>query len=729
MNTKLILTRQSQRLRLPLGFLLVLLVILAAAGLTRSGQASSTLPKASSGGVDSAQTFAAAAADTCGAATVIDPASLPFAEDSTLASAANDIDPGPAGCARGAGKDVVYSFTPAVTDTYTIGATPTTSVDLSLYIVTDCSNPAGTCVVGTNARGFDQGEFLTPVLTAGIRYFIVVDTPAFDGSSAAGFHFSLRRGIPANDTCGTATVIDPSRLPFSVSGTTFGATNDLDPGASCFTSSQSTNGADVVYQFTPADTQLYVITVTPSGRYDTSVYLITDCSAIAGCFGADVGGGGTPEIIRTTLNAGTTYFVVVDGFGGDAGDFAFSLQPSIPRAPVAPSELTASAVSATQINLTWRDNSGDELGFRVERSLDGFNFTEIATAGSNVTAFSDTNVFANTFFFYRVSAFNNFGTSDPSNIAFAQTPGNPIPANPVIVVEPASLDFGSVRVTQSDTRTITITNGGAANLIISSISDPGGPFTIVNRPVLPLTLQSTQSISLEVRFAPIFTGRANASFTIQSNDPNAPVSVVNLTGLGSSAPVANLEVTPGLIDFGTSTTPVTLELRNTGEADLLIATILLPSSPFAVSGTATGTLKSGERKTLTVTFSPATVGVFQSGISIVSNDPDSLITFILLKGTSTSQALVPRIVALEFRKRGLRFQAIGSNVVSGAVLVVDSKETFSLELSGDFWVVTKGARSTPGNLRVRDIFISPSTHSVVVRNPNGGTSTLANISV
>jgi HYDIN/CFA65/VesB family protein/ASPM-SPD-2-Hydin domain-containing protein len=727
MNAKISVTRQSRRHRLPLGFSFVLLVILAAAGLTRSGQASSTLQQTASGGVGSAQTFTPASADTCAGATVINPASLPFTEDSTLADAANDIDPGQAGCAQGAGKDVIYSFTPSATDIYTVSVTPVSSFDASLYIVTDCSNPAGTCVAGSNANGFDRGEFVTPTLTAGTRYLIVVDTPAFDNNAGA-FHFALRRGLVANDTCATAIVIDPSRLPFSVSGTTFGGVNNLDPRESCSLSSQSTRGPDVVYQFTPADTQLYIITATPNGHYDTSVYLTTDCSTIAGCFGADVGGAGAPETIRRNLNAGTTYFIVVDGFGSDAGDFNFSLQPSMPRAPAAPSDLTATAVSATQINLSWRDNSGDELGFRIERSLDGFIFAEIATVGSNITAFNDTTVFANTFFFYRVSSFNNLGTSDPSNIAFAQTPGNPIPPTPLIVVAPTSIDFGSVRVTQSDTRTITITNGGAANLVISSISDPGGAFTIVNKPALPLTLQSTESVTLTVRFAPIFSGQTNASFTIQSNDPNAPVSTVTLTGAGAAAPVPNLEVTPFIVDFGTTATPKTVVLKNTGEADLLISTILPPASPFSVSGAGTGTLKTGETRTLTVTFTPNTIGVFQSGIQIISNDPDSLITFIPVRGTSTSQVVVPNIVGLQFKKKGLRFQSAGSNVVAGAVLIVDNRETFTLDQGDGIWVVLKSKRSTPGNLRIIDIFTPGSTHSVVVRNPNGGTSAPVSIS-
>jgi hypothetical protein len=171
------------------------------------------------------------------------------------------------------------------------------------------------------------------------------------------------------------------------------------------------------------------------------------------------------------------------------------------------------------------------------------------------------------------------------------------------------------------------------------------------------------------------------------------------------------------------------EITNTGEADLVVSSIIQPPAPFAVVGNATAILKTGEKRTVTVTFSPTTIGVFQSGFTIVSNDPDSLLTFIPLRGIGIAQVIVPKVVGLEFRKRGLRFQTAGSNVVSGATLIVDGTETFTLELSGDFWVVGKSARSTPGNKRVRDIFVSPSTHSVVVKNPNGGTSTPVSLTV
>src|SRR5262245_563514 len=379
MKVKTRLMRRSERFRLPVGSLLFVLVLLTAGSLMGSKMASSARTSERAG--EAAQDLSPAAADTCAAATVISPGSLPFTEDSTTAGASNDVDPGFGTCAQGQGPDVIYSFTPGATDTYVAGATPIggSGFDLSLYIVTDCSSPAATCVGGANNQGLGKGEVISLTLTAGTRYFIVVDSPQVSGGGP--FHFSLRRGTPANDNCASAFVIEPSRLPFAASGTTFGAVNDFNPGEPCLRTDQSASGSDVVYQFTSGDSQNYDLTVTPIGNFDLSVYIVTNCASLSGCSGADFGGNGQTETLRRNLTAGTTYFIIVDGFQGDSGDFTLTLVPTIPRGPDAPTDLSATAVSSTRVDLSWRDNSNNEIGFRIERSLDAFTFAEIASVG------------------------------------------------------------------------------------------------------------------------------------------------------------------------------------------------------------------------------------------------------------------------------------------------------------------------------------------------------------
>ena len=57
-----------------------------------------------------------------------------------------------------------------------------------------------------------------------------------------------------------------------------------------------------------------------------------------------------------------------------------------PVPPAAPSNLSATTISSSQINLTWTDNSNNENGFKVEQSIDGTNFAQIAMLASNATS-------------------------------------------------------------------------------------------------------------------------------------------------------------------------------------------------------------------------------------------------------------------------------------------------------------------------------------------------------
>jgi hypothetical protein len=97
--------------------------------------------------------------------------------------------------------------------------------------------------------------------------------------------------------------------------------------------------------------------------------------------------------------------------------------------PGAPSALSATAVSSSQVNLQWVDNAGNETGFKIERSTDGVNFSEIATVGANVTTYANTGLAGGTSYSYRVRAYNSSGNSGYSSPASATTPQT-LPAAP-----------------------------------------------------------------------------------------------------------------------------------------------------------------------------------------------------------------------------------------------------------------------------------------------------------
>ena len=75
--------------------------------------------------------------------------------------------------------------------------------------------------------------------------------------------------------------------------------------------------------------------------------------------------------------------------------------------PSAPTNLTARAVSSSQINLSWTDNSTNENGFVIERSTSSTSgFIQIASIWPNMTTYSNTGLSVGATYYYRVSAIN-----------------------------------------------------------------------------------------------------------------------------------------------------------------------------------------------------------------------------------------------------------------------------------------------------------------------------------
>jgi len=95
--------------------------------------------------------------------------------------------------------------------------------------------------------------------------------------------------------------------------------------------------------------------------------------------------------------------------------------------PNAPTNLTATAVSSSQINLAWTQNSSDETGFKIERKTGaGGTYAQIATVGANVTSYSNTGLAQGTTYFYQVRAYNGSGNSAYTDEASATTQSAPV---------------------------------------------------------------------------------------------------------------------------------------------------------------------------------------------------------------------------------------------------------------------------------------------------------------
>jgi hypothetical protein len=132
------------------------------------------------------------------------------------------------------------------------------------------------------------------------------------------------------------------------------------------------------------------------------------------------------------LFASTTYYYRVQAINNERGSAWSNTAsantgqqptptPTPTPTPAAPTNLAATAVSSSQINLSWTDHSNNETGFKMYRARLGRSFRQIATLRANVTTYADIGRRRSTTYRYRVRAYNAGGNSAYSNIASATT--------------------------------------------------------------------------------------------------------------------------------------------------------------------------------------------------------------------------------------------------------------------------------------------------------------------
>jgi hypothetical protein len=93
-----------------------------------------------------------------------------------------------------------------------------------------------------------------------------------------------------------------------------------------------------------------------------------------------------------------------------------------PSPPPVPGALTATALDGDVVRLNWKNAEGtSQSGVKVEASLDGAPFYEIADLATNAVRFENTGVERPAALRYRIRAYNTGGYSAYSNIA----PGGP----------------------------------------------------------------------------------------------------------------------------------------------------------------------------------------------------------------------------------------------------------------------------------------------------------------
>jgi len=253
----------------------------------------------------------------------------------------------------GSAPEQVYQWTPNASGTATIQTCGAgTNFDTVLYIRN------GSCATGselpggcnddacTNSTGLVRASRLTPTVTAGQTYFIIVD-----GYSTSSGSFTLSVTPPGASS--TTTTTSPSTTttttpgsggcssPITIpagGGTFTGATS----GSSTLAGSCGSTGSapEGVYQWTPDASGTATIQTCGAGtNFDTVLYIRNSPCAT----GSELPGGCNDDactnstgLVRAsrltpTVTAGQTYFIIVDGYSTSSGSFTLSVTP--PAAP------------------------------------------------------------------------------------------------------------------------------------------------------------------------------------------------------------------------------------------------------------------------------------------------------------------------------------------------------------------------------------------------------------
>jgi hypothetical protein len=334
--------------------------------------------------------------------------------------------------------------------------------------------------------------------------------------------------------------------------------------------------------------------------------------------------------VQTGLIPKTRYYFRVRAFN-DGGDSTFTSSASgttlaLATAPAKPLALTASAISRTEIRLTWDDQADNETGFKIERSSDGGrSYSQVRTTGSNVEALTVGSLTPSTRYHFRVRAYNSVGNSAYSNIDDATTQSTPNVLPTVSLTAPVAttnLTLGASLVLKANASD---SDGSIAKVEFfdgSSLigTDATSPYSVSWKP----TAGGAHSITAKATDNRGGT-KVSTAKTVNVKAPNLPP-VVNLTIDASATSLtapANILLTASVSNVGGTVTKVEFYANGT-----LVSTDT--SAPYTgtwsnvAAGTHTLTAKAFDSLGLSGTSSPLTAHVVapsRSAIFVTDDAP------------------------------------------------------------------------------------------------------------
>jgi len=153
-------------------------------------------------------------------------------------------------------------------------------------------------------------------------------------------------------------------------------------------------------------------------------------STSSGLVGAQVDSVNAPTVAYNDINGlspTTTYYYVVfavNAVGMSSASNQATATTQAPTLPSVPTNLSATAQSSSQINLSWTaSGSGSPTKYRIHRSItSNSGFVQVDSVNSSATTYNNIGLSPLTTYYFRIYAANAFGASNASNTASAMTP-------------------------------------------------------------------------------------------------------------------------------------------------------------------------------------------------------------------------------------------------------------------------------------------------------------------
>lgn len=221
------------------------------------------------------------------------------------------------GTCGGLGSDVVWAVKPDMDGVlYLSLAGEESAMDPVLYVRGGAceDGPELACADATLPGGVETA--VVPVL-GGQTYYVFADL--YDPMAMSGnitLSVDLLTQTPGDDCPGINLPITGFNTPAQYSGNTAGAMADRTGTGLC----DSPGTKDVVIQVTPPSSGRLAVALDPS--FDASLYIRTSCTSPASqlvC--SEMGNSGELEVATFDVTGGNTYYIIVDGWDGDAGAF------------------------------------------------------------------------------------------------------------------------------------------------------------------------------------------------------------------------------------------------------------------------------------------------------------------------------------------------------------------------------------------------------------------------